>query len=202
MSELAHMPDHKTERLIFFSDAVFAIAITLLVLEIHVPDINADGGNAGQALASDIPSFIGFFISFLVIGRFWVGHHGAMGRVTQFSPRLLWPNLFLLMAIAFLPFPTAFMSQNMGHFLPAVFYNLCLLVTSLLSWRLVSLATSMWHDGDHGDERRIMSARGIGVALGAVVAIALAFATPLFSQFGLITIPLWQFLIKRYGPKI
>lgn len=199
MSANPATPDHATERLVFFSDAVFAIAITLLVIEIHVPDLKHYDGPDWGALAELIPSFIGFAISFLVIGRFWVGHHQAMSRVDTFSPRLIWPNLMLLMAIAFMPFATAFLSRNFGLVLPNAFYNAMLVITALLNARVVGIATRLWPEPE-GAEAKLMRVRGFGVALGALVAFALSFIVPMFSQLGLITIPLFTRLLARRIP--
>jgi uncharacterized membrane protein len=191
--------DHRLERLIFFSDAVFAIAITLLVIEIHVPDLNGSWAQTRDELLHLIPSFFGFVLSFLVIGRFWIGHHNAMGHVAQYTPRLLWPNLFLLMAIAFTPFATALMAQNIGQLVPTIFYNATLLLTALLSWRLVSMATALWTPGHEEDDPHVMRTRGLGVALGAATALACTFVSPIFSQMALVTIPLWQWLLARWA---
>lgn len=202
MSQWGAEPDHRTERLSFFSDAVFAIAITLLVIEIHVPHIEpATVAGAWSALVGLLPSFFGFALSFLVIGRFWMGHHSALAKVSQFSPSIMWPNMLLLLAIAFMPFATAFMAQNIGQLVPTAFYNAHLLLTALLSWNVVRLASSLWPD--HGDDpelsalRRQMLARGLGVALGSATALAATFASPIFSQFALLSIPLWQRLLAR-----
>lgn len=188
--------DHRLERLVFFSDAVFAIAITLLVIEIHVPKLA--GASPAEALAELrdlIPSFFGFGLSFVVIGRFWIGHHNAMGHLASYTPRLLWPNLLLLMAIAFMPFATAFMAQNIGQLVPTLVYNAVLLVTSVLSWRVVTIATAGWEAGYDAEEPLVLRTRGIGVALGAAAAIGVTFVSPVFSQAALLTIPLWQRLL-------
>jgi hypothetical protein len=93
------------------------------------------------------------------------------------------------------------MTQNIGQLVPTAFYNAHLLVTALLSWNVVRLASSLWPD--HGDDadmvalRRHMLARGLGVALGAATALAATFVTPIFSQLALLTIPLWQRLLAR-----
>jgi uncharacterized membrane protein len=200
-TEQGEAMEHRLERLIFFSDAVFAIAITLLVIEIHVPELTGSEDQALEELTHLLPSFFGFALSFLVIGRFWMGHHNAMSRATAYSPRLMWPNLFLLMAIAFMPFATAFMARNIGQLVPTVFYNLTLLITALLSWRLVTLATTLWGpDGDR-EEALLLQTRGKGVVLGACSALLLSWATPIFSQMALATIPLWQWLLLRRARK-
>ena len=201
MVQEAHGPDHRTERLSFFSDAVFAIAITLLVIEIHVPHIESHTSQAAfAALKELLPSFFGFVLSFLVIGRFWMGHHAALARVQHFTQRLRWTNLFLLLAIAFMPFATAFMAQNIGQVVPMAFYNLTLLVTALLNLRFVFLASAHWGADPDGGERTDMLTRGAGVAIGAFAAFLLSFVVPGLSWLALLSVPLWLWLLKRFLP--
>ena len=99
--------EFQLERLILFSDAVFAIAITLLVIEIKVPELHGEDVSE-QALLHGmvhlIPKFIGFFISFLLIGLYWTIHHRMFGYVTDYTPKLLWLNLFFLLSIVLMPF--------------------------------------------------------------------------------------------------
>jgi uncharacterized membrane protein len=98
-----------TQRLEAFSDAVIAIAITLLVLEIHIPD--ADQGSLFDALLDLWPSYTAFILSFVTIGIMWVSHHTMFERIALVDRRLLFLNLLLLMGIAFLPFPTALLGR-------------------------------------------------------------------------------------------
>jgi uncharacterized membrane protein len=98
-----------THRLEAFSDGVIAIAITLLVLEIHIPD--ASQGNLIDALVDLWPSYVAFILSFVVIGIMWVSHHSMFERIQNVDRRLLFLNLLLLMGIAFLPFPTALLAR-------------------------------------------------------------------------------------------
>ena len=100
--------DHALERLVFFSDAVFAIAITLLILEVHVPHLPRHSADVVylQALADLTPSFIGYIISFWVIGMFWLGHHRVFGLASRQSRKVLGWNLFLLGVIAFMLTPS------------------------------------------------------------------------------------------------
>lgn len=184
---------HSLERLVFFSDAVFAIAITLLVIEIDVPELSGAPREALAALAQRVPQFFGFVLSFLVIGRFWRGHHTAFGWTKIYSERLVWPNTLLLMAIAFMPFSTALMSENIGQLVPTLAYNIVLLMTAVCSARVVAMAVSPDLAPDIPEtERRLMHSRGIGVILGTLTALALTFVSPVFSQMALITMPLWQ----------
>ncbi len=99
-----------TTRLEGFSDGVLAIAITLLILDVHVPD-QAAGGGLGRALAHNWPSYATYAISFVIIGIIWVNHHALFDQVARTTRTLLFLNLFLLMSVSFLPFPTALLSR-------------------------------------------------------------------------------------------
>ncbi|MFN8445449.1 MAG: TMEM175 family protein [Caldilineaceae bacterium] len=128
------------ERLVFFSDAVFAIAITLLALEIRLP-VDAAELSDQQLLTSLIaiwPKYLSYVISFLVIGNYWIAHHRRFRLITRYDTRLLLLNLLSLMAIAFIPFPTAIISEN-GNRTATVFYALSMAATGLLS------ALLWWH---------------------------------------------------------
>jgi uncharacterized membrane protein len=190
-----HSPAHPLERLIFFSDAVFAIAITLLIIEVTPPHLARHATDRDQlvALINLIPNFVAFFISFFVIGAFWAGHHRAFSLSRHWSPGLLFPNILMLCAVAFMPFATAYMGMNMGQRVPSMLYDVVLLTTAVLNIRLVHLATSPPVVDEHADALTIARtrARGWGVAAGAAIALALTFVVPPLSQFGLMTIPLW-----------
>ena len=95
-----------TSRTEAFSDAVIAIAITLLVLEIRPPDVGPHESLA-RALFDLWPKYATFAVSFLTIGVMWVNHHALFERIGRIDRRLMFINLVLLMAIAFVPFPTA-----------------------------------------------------------------------------------------------
>ncbi len=111
--------EFQLERMILFSDAVFAIAITLLVIEIKIPDkMELEGGISDHslliALKHLIPKFVGFFISFMLIGIYWTVHHRMFGYVTNYTPKLLRLNLVFLFFIALMPFSTGFYSEYAG----------------------------------------------------------------------------------------
>src|SRR6266498_3111523 len=119
--------EFQLERMILFSDAVFAIAITLLVIEIKVPTIDrhiATDALLLKALDELIPKFVGFFISFFIIGLYWTIHHRMFGYVVNYTRRLLWLNLVFLLAVVMMPFSTAFYSEYIIQLLktPAMIY--------------------------------------------------------------------------------
>ena len=196
-----HSPAHPLERLIFFSDAVFAIAITLLIIEVHPPQLGMHASDRQHliALINLTPSFVAFFISFFVIGAFWAGHHRAFSLARHWSPGLIMPNIFMLAAIVFMPFATAYMGTNMGQRVPTILYDTVLMATGLLNTRLVRLATSPPVVDEHADPAIVARtrARGWGVTIGAAVALILAIFFPKISQFGLLTIPIWLRLAIR-----
>lgn len=104
------------ERLILFSDAVFAIAITLLVIEIKVPEFEhgVTQDMLLHAMKEKWPDFIGFAISFVVIGQFWTNHHKLFGYIKDYNGGLLWLNLLLLLWIALMPFST-YLNMKYGN---------------------------------------------------------------------------------------
>ncbi|MGI8744989.1 MAG: TMEM175 family protein [Bryobacteraceae bacterium] len=107
-----------TSRLEAFSDGVFAVAITLLILEIKVPQLNhATAGSADliRALLAQWPSLLAFVISFTSILTMWVNHHEMFGVITQVSRGVLFANGLLLLLITFVPFPTAVLAAYLTH---------------------------------------------------------------------------------------
>lgn len=99
----------KTNRLEAFSDGVFAVAITLLILEINVPE----GEHLWHDLKEEWPSFASFFVSFWVIGIIWVNHHGLIDHLKRTDRSVLYLNLLVLMTVVFIPFSTALMADHL-----------------------------------------------------------------------------------------
>ena len=138
--------EFQLERLILFSDAVFAIAITLLVIEIKIPEIHekpVTDNAVLHKLAELIPKFVGFLVSFLLIGQYWIVHHRMFSFVINFTDRLIWLNILFLFAIALMPFSTGFYSEYVlkAVVTPVIFYtaNIALLgLANFLMWRYLS----------------------------------------------------------------
>jgi uncharacterized membrane protein len=106
------MDEIGTGRIEAFSDGVFAIAITLLILEIGVPHVDADQ-SLWRALRELWPSYLSYGISFTVIGIMWMNHHNLFRDISRTDHQLLVLNLLLLMLISFLPFPTSVLAEYM-----------------------------------------------------------------------------------------
>jgi uncharacterized membrane protein len=118
-----------TNRLEAFADGVFAIAATLLIIEVQLPH-----GDVGQGLQDIWPSYVAYALSFLSIGIMWVNHHVVLSFVREADRAFLFINLFLLMAIAFLPFPTAVYAEHLqeeGAREAAVAYGLTFVVIAI-----------------------------------------------------------------------
>ncbi len=98
-----------TNRLEAFSDAVFAVAITLLVLELSVPV----GDDLWHELKDEWPSFAAFFVSFWVIGIIWVNHHAVIDHIARADRGVLYLNLLVLMTVVFIPFSTALLAEHL-----------------------------------------------------------------------------------------
>lgn len=123
------------ERIVFFSDAVFAIAITLLALDLRVPDLPAGQTDRSflQALAALGPSIFAFCISFLTIAAFWVGHYRTFRSVVDADGRLIAINLAFLFCVAILPFPTSIIARQGDLASAAIVYSIFGFVTGALS---------------------------------------------------------------------
>ncbi|HET7325212.1 MAG TPA: TMEM175 family protein [Halococcus sp.] len=121
------------ERTIYFSDAVFAIAITLLVIDIRVPD--APAAALPEELHALIPQFLSFAISFLAIGSYWIAHHRLFRYITAHNQGLVFRNLLFLLFVALMPFSSALLGEYDDQQVAVVVYAIHLAILGLLlSW--------------------------------------------------------------------
>lgn len=124
-----------TERVVFFSDAVFAIAMTLLVVDLRVPDVD-NGETSGDVIVSLLPGFLAFVISFAVIAVNWNSHHRKFRVINGFDSRLIQLNFLLLFLVAFTPFPTSLMSEYPGEVPSVVLYAAVVASLSLVQFAM------------------------------------------------------------------
>jgi uncharacterized membrane protein len=173
-----------TNRLEAFSDGVFAIAITLLVLDIHVPE--AGEGSLGHELLAQWPSYAAYVVSFITIGIIWINHHAAFSRLREVDHSILICNLLLLMSVGILPFTTslmaAYLKEDSGESLAAAIYGASYLLMGLV-FVMTNRQILLERPELCEEEIEPEEARNIlhFVALGLIpyaVAVALAFVSP------------------------
>lgn len=176
-----------------FSDGIFAIAITLLVLDIGVPE---DGtGDLLAALVDQWPDYLAYATSFITIGGLWLAHHGIFSRLEAVHGAVLRLNLALLMLVAFLPFPTRLMAQAIEEVdaerVAVIFYGLTLLAISCtftLLWHVATRSRDLV-SAEVSDEEvravRLAVAPNIGLYAGTVL---LALVAPTAAAFAFLAI--------------
>lgn len=130
------------ERILLFSDAVFAIAITLMIIEIKPPHLE-DGISFGEALnefLKETPILMGTVLSYIMIALNWYRHHDLLKHLISCNKKFVVMNFILLLVISFIPFSTAFVFENSPSLLPLLIYNLNYIVTAILNNMIYSYA--------------------------------------------------------------
>jgi uncharacterized membrane protein len=192
------------ERILFFSDAVFAISITLLVLEIKVPSLQVEFSEfqLGYSLLQMAPKILGFLISFFLIGQTWIEHHRICSFLGEYNSGMLWRNLLLLLFVVFLPFATGLLSE---------FYfsrvAICVYACSFAGlgfakasfWRHAVKKNLLAKDIDASQAARISRRVWATPITSIAVVIAAVFAIP-YAYCGFAFIPLTAFLLDRTVP--
>ena len=138
-------------RLEAFSDGVFAILITILVLELKVPH-----GDNLDALRPLLPVFLGYVLSFVYVGIYWNNHHHMLHAAERINGRILWANQFLLFWLSLVPFATGWMGENHFASLPTALYAVVLFMAGVA---YVILQRAIIHE--HGGARSTL-AQAIG----------------------------------------
>ena len=176
-----------TNRLESFSDGVIAVAITLLVLGLSIP--NPDKGRLAHQLGHQWPQYAAYVVSFVTIGIIWINHHAMIARLSQADHSILILNLLLLMTIGVLPFATGVMASYLrdphGQSLAAAVYSGCFLLMSMAFGTLnrhilLNRAHMMAAELALNDRRRILARSAIGLApylVATILAFVSAYAT-------------------------
>jgi uncharacterized membrane protein len=173
----------ETNRLQAFSDGVFAIAITLLILEIKVPS-----GELAPGLLHLWPSYLAYAISFIVIGAIWINHHAMFDWIARADQKLLLLNTLQLMFIAFLPFPTAVLAEafhkHAEQQIATAFYAGTLTVIGLMVtfiWRYAASHRELLSDAISPEQASAIGKRFWIGPIGYGLATPLAFVNPWLS---------------------
>jgi uncharacterized membrane protein len=162
-----------TGRMEAFSDAVIAIAITVMVLELPKPE-----GTSWAALHDDLPVLLGYVLSFVYLGIYWNNHHHMLQATDRVSGWMLWANLHLLFWLSLVPFTTAWLGEHELATAPAAAYGIVLLAAAVAYYLLQTVIIR-----DQGEQSLVARAVGRDVKgklspLLYVAGIALAFVAP------------------------
>lgn len=192
-------------RIVYFSDAVFAIAITLLVLQIRVP-AGLSPTELTPALVEMWPKFLSYLISFTVIGSFWRAHHRIFRHIEAYDAHLIHLNLLFLMCVAFLPFSASLIGEYGSQPVAFEIYASNVAATGLL------LGVAWWHatrdgrltggDLDPGLIRQLMSEQ-LSLPVVALVFVPITFFFGLtVAVYSVTTSLLIAFVVRRILPRL
>jgi uncharacterized membrane protein len=191
----------RTGRMEAFSDGVFAIAITLLVLEIGIPE--GSGDDLWGALLDQWPSYLAYLVSFATIGAVWFAHTVITEALSGATSVLIRVNLLLLLVVAFLPFPTILLSEYVGEpdaeRIAVTVYGLNLLLASVLLstlWRYANRAGLVREDLTDR-EVRALSSRLTPSLVSYAVVIVLGIFLPVVAVLGYLLIAIYLLLPLR-----
>jgi len=184
-------------RLEAFSDGVIAILITIMVLELRVPQ-----GADLAALLPLVPIFLSYVLSFVYLAIYWNNHHHLFQVVMQVNGRVLWANLHLLFWLSLIPFVTAWMGENNFAAWPVALYGGVLLLAACAYFLLVRSLLSL-----HGQDSTLAAALGsdvkgkISIVIYAI-AVLLAFIMPLLSCALYVSVAVIWFIPDRRIEKV
>ena len=176
----------ETSRLEAFSDGVFAIAITLLIIEVAVPEGH---GPLLDRLIDQWPSYLVYALSFATIGVMWMNHHNVLPLITRCSHGLVIANLALLLVVAFIPFPTKVLGENLRDVsfadqrTAALFYNATFLLMAIFYntfWQTTAWRNRLIARGRESEAAAVSRVYWPG-SPAYLIAIAIAFWSPIGS---------------------
>jgi uncharacterized membrane protein len=190
-------------RIVAFSDGVFAIAITLLVLNLQIPK-ELGGESVGAALWHEREAFIAYGISFAVIGRYWLIHHRLFAEVTGFDSRLLGLNLFYLAWVVLVPFSSEVIGEHGSETGGIVIYAVNLAVVAVLGWAMAADAHRAGMTRLRAEDEREYRYRAFFVAIVFTTSIPVSFVAPSVAPFlwlALFFDPVERFGVARATPR-
>lgn len=182
-------------RLLAFTDGVFAIIITILVLELRVPDLGS-GQSLREALGDIRPTFVAFVISFLLVGMYWTWHRSAFTQVRYIDRNAVWLNLLFLLPVAVIPFAASVLGEYPTESTALHIYGVVLIVATLfrvvLDWYLRRHPGLLWQAPSR-EARRLGTVLAAAPAVVYGVAVAIADWAPTLSLLLYFSMPLLYF---------
>jgi uncharacterized membrane protein len=191
------------DRIITLTDGVLAIVMTLLVLEIVVPELSRSevATELSKRLLELLPDVWSYATSFIILGFFWIGHDDQFHYIKRANRTLLWITIFYLMFIAFIPFSTALIGQYGDQQISVIIYGINIIIVLVWGYLQWKYATGERHlvDSDlHPKFIAIMSRRIIVGIILYMIAIAVSFLSTQASHILFILIPVYYLIPAKY----
>jgi uncharacterized membrane protein len=192
------------DRLETFSDAVFAIILTLLVLELHTPEIgdHSSFGQYAAAMAPLIPKVVSFVLTFVMICIHWVAHHYFFRHLRSAPLGLVWLNNLFLLWICFMPFPTAMLGDHPTDQFPILLYGVNQLLAALTFFAFRSYANKNMLFEDKASAKAMGPRHSIPAIIIFTLSILFAFVNVYVSLVCFLLVPLMYFVPNMIHSKI
>jgi uncharacterized membrane protein len=180
-----------------FSDGVIAIVITIMVLQLHIPQLKEDctSNEVWDAIYSIVPKLFDYLLSFVVISILWLNHHALFDKLPHSTSKLVWYNAFLLFAMSLIPLPTAFLSKYPLLPQAVMFYGFIMFLNTfafMLLRRYIEVKAKLIPYN-----QMVQKSNLIASAL-YLLSIPLAFFSVYFSYIIFMGIPIWYFLPDKF----
>lgn len=187
------------QRIFAFSDAVFSIAITLLILDISLPNNYTQSGESSWLLLQSlIPNFVGFIISFLVIARYWKFYLIYSRFLESYTNRLFWLNIALLFSVVLLPFSTSFFVGGFYDDVRFIFYVSNLIFLSAINFIMLDLILKATTETIDPTTKKWLKFRAGNSLFIWLMALVLSFIFPILARYFFI----FLFIFQAIGKKI
>lgn len=208
MEDIKNPSESELNRILGFSDGIFAFAITLLALTFDVPKIApglVESELFEEIITNQLDNYVSFFISFVVVGSFWISHHQKFKHIIRYNRLFLWLNLFSLMFIVFLPYPTEILGDYADASTAVIFYAVIMAVTSFLF-----ALTWVYAAYNHRLVRKDLSKKYISVSifynlsipLLFILSIPLSFISLDFTRYSWLLVFIVPFLFTRINSNL
>ncbi len=195
----------RVERLTLFSDAIFAFAMTLLAVNIRVPEIaqNLVNSQLGIELANLVPKFVGYGLSFFISASYWVFYHRIFANIKRYDIMLIWLNIIFLFFVVLIPFPSDLIGRFLSQEISLVTYSTMMAATGFtlsLIWLYASGHHRLIEESLSNHAIKQMSIRTFITPIVFLVSIPASFALGVFTPILWVLVwPLGSLITRRYG---
>lgn len=195
---------HGLDRIVFFSDAVFAIAITLISVEIKLPPEpgQLNSTKLSHNLLNLVPEYRSYIFTFLIIGFYWINHHQYFNYIRHYDYKLIWLNTILLMCVAFLPFSASVLNDYRRQPIAVIFYAGSMIAIGLMKsimWWYASSNHRLVHKNLPKRLIDSLSFRALVPPIVFLMSMPIAFFSPTLTELSWISIPIVFVLFKRFN---